>query len=212
MLRLRPFTLCILVAVVASFTLTTTAEGEMVRRNIQDSISSKTTSLEGTSISLTKKFRYDTIRTHPPLPHFSHKRKMITKVEAIYSYSAPTKKKIYVGGRKAQGYRIQLFAGGDTRADYQKASAIGRKAKQYFPNEPIYTHFYSPRWICRIGNYETQDMATKMLVRVQRMGFLEAGIVKSPVTLKRKKYVSPTKTLDETDGVEIETETTVNNE
>ena len=46
---------------------------------------------------------------------------------------------------KAVGYRVQAFAGGNSRADRQKAERIKSSIKSYYPNVPVYVHFFSPR-------------------------------------------------------------------
>ena len=50
-------------------------------------------------------------------------------------------------GVKVAGYRVQVFAGGNTRNDRIKAERIGSEIKGLFPGVPVYVHFYSPRWI-----------------------------------------------------------------
>lgn len=86
--------------------------------------------------------------------------------------------------KKVEGYRVQLFAGGNTREDRQKAEAIGRKAKRLFPNQPIYTHFYSPRWVCRMGNYEDIEEAQAALKKARHAGIVGACLIKGKITVK----------------------------
>ena len=94
-----------------------------------------------------------------------------------------TTKKMLVGGYKVQGYRVQAFAGGNSRKDRQKAERIGNDIKASFPDEPVYVHFYSPRWICRVGNYRTYEEAHQMLVSLRKMGFTQSTIVKGKITV-----------------------------
>jgi len=82
---------------------------------------------------------------------------------------------------KVTGYRVQAFAGGNSRADRQKAEGTRNAIKQQFPNVPVYVHFYSPRWICRVGNYRTYEEAHQMLVTLQNMGFSQCSIVKGKI-------------------------------
>lgn len=100
--------------------------------------------------------------------------------------SIPTvdmRKKIMRGSRKVTGYRVQAFAGGNTRADKMKAQQAGNDIKMRFPDQPIYVHFYSPRWICRVGNYRSLGEAEKMLHAVRKMGYKAATIVKGKITV-----------------------------
>ena len=92
-------------------------------------------------------------------------------------------KKVMRGGYKINGYRVQAFAGGNQRTDRQKAEQIGNTIKNNFPNEPIYVHFYSPRWICRVGNYRTYEEARQMLNAILKLGISGASIVKGKITV-----------------------------
>ena len=84
-------------------------------------------------------------------------------------------------GVKVAGYRVQVFAGGNTRNDRIKAERIGSEIKGLFPGVPVYVHFYSPRWICRMGNYRTYEEAHAVLQRVKNNGYQSAIIVKATV-------------------------------
>ncbi len=85
---------------------------------------------------------------------------------------------------KADGYRVQVLAGGNSRADKTKATQAGNEVKANFPEQSVYVHFQTPRWICRVGNYRTYEEAHQMLLKVQDMGYKQATIVKSRITLK----------------------------
>ncbi|MBR1410942.1 MAG: SPOR domain-containing protein [Prevotella sp.] len=87
-------------------------------------------------------------------------------------------------GVKVAGYRVQVFAGGNTRNDRIKAERIGSEIKGLFPGVPVYVHFYSPRWICRIGNYRTYEEAHAVLERVKNNGYQSAIIVKGKITVQ----------------------------
>ena len=56
--------------------------------------------------------------------------------------------------------------------------------KALFPGVPVYVHFYSPRWICRMGNYRTYEEAHEVLDRVKRNGYQSAIIVKGKITVQ----------------------------
>lgn len=84
---------------------------------------------------------------------------------------------------KAIGYRIQVFAGGNTRSDRQKAEKTGNALKQLFPGEEVYVHFYSPRWICRMGNYRNYEDAKAKVEEVRKLGYESATIVKGKISV-----------------------------
>ena len=98
--------------------------------------------------------------------------------------SIDTRKKVMRGGMKVNGYRVQDFAGGNQRKDRQKAEQIGSTIKASYPREPIYVHFYSPRWICRVGNYRTYEEANEMLQNIRKLGISGASIVKGKITVQ----------------------------
>lgn len=95
-----------------------------------------------------------------------------------------TRKKVMRGAYKTDGYRVQAFAGGNTRRDRQQAERIGNEIKALFPTQPIYVHFYSPRWICRVGNYRTYEEAHQMLTELRKLGYKQSLIVKGKITVQ----------------------------
>jgi len=102
--------------------------------------------------------------------------------------AAPTpvdnSKKMLRNGYKVNGYRVQAFAGGNSRKDRQQAERVGDIIKSNYPDVPVYVHFYSPRWICRVGNYRTYEEAHQMLQSVRKLGYTQATIVKGKITVQ----------------------------
>ena len=94
-----------------------------------------------------------------------------------------TNKKVMLNGRKTTGYRIQVYSGGNSRKDRQNAENTGRALKQRFPSVPVYVHFYSPRWICRMGNFRTYQEAESLLKEIKSMGYHQACIVKGVISV-----------------------------
>ena len=92
-------------------------------------------------------------------------------------------KKVMRRSYKTNGYRVQVFAGGNSRNDKIKAQQAGNAVKAAFPSQPIYVHFYSPRWICRMGNYRTYDEANAILQQVKKLGYKQACIVKGKISV-----------------------------
>lgn len=114
--------------------------------------------------------------------HNTSSRKETT--ETTVTPEVETTKKVMRNSQKITGYRVQAFAGGNTRQDRQKAEQIKRAIKAQYPNVPVYVHFYSPRWICRVGNFRTYEEAHQMLLSLQRLGFQQASIVKGKITVQ----------------------------
>jgi hypothetical protein len=84
---------------------------------------------------------------------------------------------------KTMGFRVQVFAGGNSRRDRQKAEQMGNQLRALFPTEAVYVHFYAPRWICRMGNYRSYEEAHQMLVEVKKLGYTASTIVKGKITV-----------------------------
>ena len=93
------------------------------------------------------------------------------------------RKKVMKGGYKINGYRVQVYAGGNSRDARIKAERVGKEINALFPGEPVYVHFYSPRWICRMGNYRTYEEAHERLRAVKNLGYSSAIIVKGKITV-----------------------------
>lgn len=111
------------------------------------------------------------------------------------TFTTEPRKKV-LKGYKVNGYRVQVFAGGNSRDARVKAERTGREINALFPSEPVYVHFYSPRWICRMGNYRTYEEAHQMLNAVKKLGYQSAIIVKGKITVP---YLNPTPQTTTTD-------------
>ena len=92
------------------------------------------------------------------------------------------RKKIPLRSYKVNGYRVQVFAGGNSRNDRVKAQKAGSDVKMAYP-DPVYVHFYSPRWICRMGNFRTYEEARAVLKGVKKLGYKQACIVSGKITV-----------------------------
>lgn len=94
-----------------------------------------------------------------------------------------SRKKLMSNSRKTTGYRVQVFAGSNTRADRAKAQEVGARLKTQVPGYPIYVHFYSPRWCCRFGNFRKQDDAAEMVKKMKKLGYKTACVIKTTITV-----------------------------
>ena len=83
---------------------------------------------------------------------------------------------------KVNGYRIQVYAGGNNRQSKLEAYRMASLVRSNFEDVSVYTHFISPRWICRVGDFRTYEEANELLRRMrQTQKFREASIVKSKI-------------------------------
>ena len=107
-----------------------------------------------------------------------------TDTEGSTEVEVDMSKKVMRNSYKVTGFRVQAFAGGNTREDKRKAEEARDKIKRAYPSEPVYVHFYSPRWICRVGNYRTQEEANRMLKNIRNLGYRQAVVVKGKITVQ----------------------------
>ena len=144
------------------------------------------------SAILTTKSSSTTATTSPTTP--KHATPSTSSKTSTTTHSSPTSTtnttvipdtvpKMIRNGHKITGYRVQAFAGGNSRKDRQQAEQTRNAIKSHYPNVPVYVHFYSPRWICRVGNYRTYEEAHQMLVSLRDLGFDQATIVKGKITV-----------------------------
>ena len=100
----------------------------------------------------------------PTAPHEGDKgddaeRAAVAKVTEAGQGSADTRKKVMLNSRKVNGYRVQAFAGGNTRQDRLKAEQVGNEIKQRFPEEPVLSSnqgvvvVHSSFFVCKENNF-----------------------------------------------------------
>lgn len=85
---------------------------------------------------------------------------------------------------KGTGYRVQVYAGNNSRAARDQAMNMAARVKQYFPDATVYTTFVPPRWICRVGDYQSYEEADAMMRRLRGTGaFKEVFIIKEQINI-----------------------------
>lgn len=151
-----------------------------VLNNKQPAAQQNTVTTPGTKPSTTKPSTTKPSTTKPAMPNSA----TAENDDETEETSPDLSKKVMRGGVKVNGYRVQAFAGGNSRKDRIQAEQIGNNIKSHFANVPVYVHFYSPRWICRVGNYRTYEEAHHMLVQLRNLGYNQASIVKGKITVQ----------------------------
>ena len=68
--------------------------------------------------------------------------------------------------------------------DTESHTVDTRKIKAKYPNLPVYVHFYSPSWKCRVGNFRSYEEANKVLKQMKALGYSSACIVKGKITVQ----------------------------
>ena len=106
--------------------------------------------------------------------------KVVAKIDTLTTDTA----EVTVRRVRVNGYRIQVYAGGNNREAKSEAYRMAALVRSTFDDVQVYTHFISPRWICRVGDFRTYEEATDMLRRMRETNrFREASIVKSKIIL-----------------------------
>ena len=85
---------------------------------------------------------------------------------------------------KTSGYRIQIYAGNNTRTARNKATEMGEEVSKLFPELDVYNSFLSPRWICRVGDFRSIEEADAMLRKLRATNkFKEVSIVREMILI-----------------------------
>ena len=85
---------------------------------------------------------------------------------------------------KARGYRVQVYAGNNSRRARNEASAVSEKVKENFPEMPVYTFFQPPRWLCRVGDFKSIEEAHVAMRQLKATGiFKEVAIVREQIII-----------------------------
>jgi hypothetical protein len=111
-------------------------------------------------------------------------RRRVKRADGTYATHKVMRTKVYKGMKKTRGFRVQVFSGGNTREDRLKAERAGAKVKADFPEQPVYVHFYSPRWMCLFGNFTRRQDANTFMKRAKSNGFQQANVIQTMVTVR----------------------------
>ena len=85
---------------------------------------------------------------------------------------------------KARGYRVQVYAGNNSRVARQEANDVAEQIKMEFPELSVYAFFLPPRWLCRVGDYRSIEEADAAMRRLKATGkFKEVSIVREQINI-----------------------------
>ena len=85
---------------------------------------------------------------------------------------------------KSSGYRIQAYAGNNTRQAKNDAYNVAYRLKEAFPELMVYTTFNPPRWLCRVGDFRSIEEADAMMRKMKATGmFKEVSIVRDQINI-----------------------------
>lgn len=84
------------------------------------------------------------------------------------------------GTFKASGFRIQVYAGNNTRSSKEQASQTDKYIRENFPDLPVYTVFKSPRWQCMVGDFLYFEEAYETMRKLKKeTGFKQMIILRN---------------------------------
>ncbi|MDM8207467.1 SPOR domain-containing protein [Bacteroides gallinaceum] len=85
---------------------------------------------------------------------------------------------------RTRGFRVQVYAGNNSRQARSQAYDVAAKVKKEFPDMPVYTYFQPPRWLCRVGDYKTMEEAHSAMRMLKATGvFKEVSIVREQINI-----------------------------
>lgn len=85
---------------------------------------------------------------------------------------------------KARGYRVQVYAGNNSRIARKEANDVANEIKTEFPELPVYAFFQPPRWLCRVGDYRSIEEADAAMRKLKATGkFKEVSIVREQINI-----------------------------
>lgn len=85
---------------------------------------------------------------------------------------------------KMAGFRVQVYAGNNSRTARNEANAMAVKVKEQFPDLAVYTHFVNPRWLCRVGDFRSIEEADAVMRKLKDTGmFKEVSIVRGQINI-----------------------------
>lgn len=85
---------------------------------------------------------------------------------------------------KTRGFRVQVYAGNNSRAAREAAMYVAEKVKKEFPDMPVYTYFQPPRWLCRVGDFKSIEEAHVAMRKLKSTGeFKETAIVREQINI-----------------------------
>lgn len=105
-----------------------------------------------------------------------------SRIEALLGVERPSTGEQRV--IKTSGFRIQAYAGNNTRQAKNDAYGVGTRIKGAFPELSVYTSFNPPRWLCRVGDFRSIEEADAMMRKLKATGmFKEVSIVKDLINI-----------------------------
>lgn len=69
---------------------------------------------------------------------------------------------------KAVGYRVQVYAGNNTRVSKERANEVDKYLRSRYPDLSVHTEFRNPRWRCTVGDFLYYEEAFETLRKLKK--------------------------------------------
>lgn len=158
----------------------TSLDGEVVTVNADGSVSSTpATSSTGGGVRRPA----TTVNRQPAVKAKTPAERLRRRTEEVYM-AGP---KIMQGVQRVRGWRVQVYNGGNKKADREEAERRAKRLKELHPELEIYTHFNTPRWQTTCGNFRTQKEAEALKKECILMGYKTTCIVRAAIVVSKRK-------------------------
>ena len=85
---------------------------------------------------------------------------------------------------KTAGFRVQVYAGNNSRQARSEANLMATRVRTSFPELQVYTHFVNPRWLCQVGDFRSIEEADVVMRKLKATGdFKEVSIVRAQINI-----------------------------
>ncbi len=85
---------------------------------------------------------------------------------------------------RISGFRVQVYAGNNSRQARNEANQLASKVSTTFPELQVYTHFVNPRWLCQVGDFRSIEEADVVMRKLKATGeFKEVSIVRTQINI-----------------------------
>lgn len=106
------------------------------------------------------------------------------RLKALLQADAPVAAEGEARVAKIAGFRVQVYAGNNSRQARNEANLMASKVNTAFPELQVYTHFVNPRWLCQVGDFRSIEEADVVMRKLKATGeFKEVSIVRAQINI-----------------------------
>ncbi len=106
------------------------------------------------------------------------------RLRALLQAETPTVAESEERMAKIAGFRVQVYAGNNSRQARSEANQMASKVTTAFPELRVYTQFVNPRWLCQVGDFRSIEEADVVMRKLKATGeFKEVSIVRAQINI-----------------------------